>query len=273
MTTIKSSKLFPAVMFKAFVLVLVIASPYVVSTFQPPIRMQQRAQRWPNLSLNHCQHRLFEVLTLSSSKRNNHDLEEIQPNTRSLNTFQRREFIQLASFSAAVASLFFPQPLPIGSSSSSISSVANAVVMSNDSVDASVFQAGQALGPQRAKARFVQAKQSLQYLIDHYDEIVAQGGGDNVRRYLGTVGVSSGLYGIPKVLKELQEEAKDIVEFTENMNEFDFSLRAADTAVYSANFVEFSAAKTKPEKFFEDARLESERMMVYMDAMAAELDL
>jgi Asp-tRNA(Asn)/Glu-tRNA(Gln) amidotransferase C subunit len=74
-------------------------------------------------------------------------------------------------------------------------------------------------------------------------------------------------------MKELQEEASDIVEYTENMSEFDYSLRSADTSVYSANFVEFSSAKTKPEKFFEDARTEIERMQVYMDNMAAELKL
>ena len=63
-----------------------------------------------------------------------------------------------------------------------------------------------------------------------------------------------GMYGIPRVMKELQEEANDIVEYTENMNDFDAYLRQADTSCYSANFVEFSAAKTKPEKFFQDAK-------------------
>jgi hypothetical protein len=43
--------------------------------------------------------------------------------------------------------------------------------------------------------------------------------------------------------------------------------------VYSANFVEYSAAKTKPEKFFEDARIEIDRMQVYLDEMISQLDL
>ena len=135
-----------------------------------------------------------------------------------------------------------------------------------------VFKAGEALGVEASKARFVEAQRSLGYLLDNYDDVV-KGGGDNVRRYLGTVGTSSGMYGISKVLKELQEEAADIIIYTETMIEFDAALRAADTAVYSANFVEFSAAKTKPEKFFEDARTEAKRMQVYLNEMASELDI
>lgn len=91
--------------------------------------------------------------------------------------------------------------------------------------DDDVFTAGKPLGLVEAKKRFIVARESLDYLVDHYDEI-SKGGGDNVRRFLGTVGTSSGLYGITKVLKELQEEAKDIVEYTENMTEFDYSLRS-----------------------------------------------
>ena len=147
---------------------------------------------------------------------------------------------------------------------------ANAVVMSSEQ---KVFKAGEPMGVTDALERFQSARKDLQYLIDNYDEIVANGGGDNVRRYLGTVGVTSALYGISKVMKELQEEADDIVEYTENMNEFDAALRAADTACYSANFVEFSAAKTKPEKFFQDALGDIKNMMNKMNNMADELKI
>ena len=152
---------------------------------------------------------------------------------------------------------------------------AGAVVVATEPTTATtkVFAIGQDMSLDDAKDRFRLAKQDLTYLLEHFDGVIAQGGGDNVRRYLGTVGVSSGMYGITKVMKRLQEEAEDIVEYTENMNEFDYSLRAADTACYSANFVEFSAAKTKPEKFFEDALLETERMLVAMEVMAKELKL
>lgn len=150
--------------------------------------------------------------------------------------------------------------------------IATAVVMDSSGTPAVFSSTGQPMTIQEAKDRLIEAKKSLSELVDKYDEI-AKGGGDNVRRYLGTVGVTSGLYGINRVLKTLQEEAKDVVEYTENLNEFDYSLRAADTAVYSANFVEYSSAKTKPEKFFEDARIEIDRMQVYLDEMMSQLDL
>jgi hypothetical protein len=145
--------------------------------------------------------------------------------------------------------------------------------MDNSSDDAKVFKSGEAMDIEEAKARFLKAEKDLQYLVDHYDDVVKSGGGDNVRRYLGTVGLTSAMYGIMKVMKDLQPEALDIVEYTEAMDEFDSSLRAADTACYSANFVEYSAAKTKPEKFFKDALIESKRMLNSMDAMASELNL
>jgi hypothetical protein len=152
---------------------------------------------------------------------------------------------------------------------------ASAVVVATEPATAAtkVFAIGRDMSLDDAKDRFRSAQRDLTYLLEHFDAVIAQGGGDNVRRYLGTVGVSSGMYGITKVMKRLQEEAGDIVEYTENMNEFDYSLRAADTACYSANFVEFSAAKTKPEKFFEDALLETERMLAAMEVMAKELKL
>ena len=120
--------------------------------------------------------------------------------------------------------------------------------------DAKLFAAGKPLGKEKAIERFKMAQSDLNYLLENYDTIT-EGGGDNVRRYLGTVGVTSSMYGISKVLKELQGEADDIVEYTENMNEFNAYLGQADTACYSANFVEFSAAKTKPEEFFKNAKI------------------
>ena len=130
---------------------------------------------------------------------------------------------------------------------------ASAVMMSVDDPVIKLFNSGRALGKELAVERFKLARDDLNYLLKNYDEI-SLGGGDSVRRYLGTVGVTSGLYGITKILKELQDEADDFVEYTENMNEFDVYLRQADTSCYSANFVEFSSAKTKPEKFLNDAK-------------------
>ena len=71
-------------------------------------------------------------------------------------------------------------------------------------------------------------------IIITYASGINKGSGDNVRSYLGTVGVATLMYGITKVLKELQEQADDIVEYTENMNEFNAYLSAADNACYSS---------------------------------------
>lgn len=57
-----------------------------------------------------------------------------------------------------------------------------------------VFKAGQALSIADAEARLKEGRKSAQSLLDHYNEI-CEGGGDNVRRYLGTVGTTSGLFG------------------------------------------------------------------------------
>lgn len=146
---------------------------------------------------------------------------------------------------------------------------AGAVMMENTQ---KVFKTGEALGIEASKQRFKEARDVLQYLIDNYDTI-AQGGGDNIRRYLGTVGTTNAMYGIEKVLKELQDEADDIVEFTENMSDFDYYRRAADTAAYSSIFVEYSSAKTKPEQFFKDAKKDIQNMKIYMDRLAADIKL
>ena len=90
-----------------------------------------------------------------------------------------------------------------------------------------VFVAGKELTTEQAKERILKGQESLVYLIDHFEEI-ADGGGDNVRRYLGTVGTTSGMYGISKAMKQLQNEADDIVEYTETMNEVNSAIAGAE---------------------------------------------
>lgn len=103
--------------------------------------------------------------------------------------------------------------------------VANAATMENSQ---KVFVAGKELTIEQAKERIVKGQESLVYLIDHFEEIVDGGGGDNVRRYLGTVGTTSGMYGISRVMKQLQDEADDIVEYTETMNEVNSAIAGAE---------------------------------------------
>lgn len=109
--------------------------------------------------------------------------------------------------------------------------------------------------------RLRQARASLNELLQNYDTI-AQQGGDNIRRYLGTVGTTSGLVGIDKVFRELQDSIDvDIVEFIETKADFEYYLQAADTAAYSSIFVDYSSAKGKPEDYYKEAK----KAIVQMD--------
>ena len=146
--------------------------------------------------------------------------------------------------------------------------VANAAMKS----DQTVFTAGKDLTIEEAKARFQEGQASLDYLLAHYDEI-CEGGGDNVRRYLGTVGTSSGLYGIAKVMKILQDAADDIVEYTETMNEINAALIGADGSAYMAIFTEASTSGVPPAKYYGDAKIEIERAIRSMQEIAKQLDI
>jgi hypothetical protein len=140
-----------------------------------------------------------------------------------------------------------------------------------------VFEVGKDLTVDQALDRFRQGQQSLQYLLDHYDEICQKGGGDNVRRYLGTVGVTSGLYGIPKVLKilkdELADDLDDIVEFNELSEELVAAIQQADGSAYMAIFTTTSTSGVPAQKYFEDAKMEVEQARKTMEALAQRLHL
>lgn len=138
--------------------------------------------------------------------------------------------------------------------------------------DQNVFKVGKDLTDEEALARFNEGRKSLKYLLDNFDQICT-GGGDNIRRYLGTVGTTSGLWGISKVMRSLQDKAEDVIEFTETMNEVDASLRGADSAAYMAIFVSTSSSSTPPEKYFEDARIESKRALQAMNELAEQIDM
>lgn len=185
--------------------------------------------------------------------------QDVIPARKRTTAFSRRRVWDVCLWMSAVAAAVVIPPFP-----------SNAVMM--EQPKEKVFEVGQAMGIPQAKQRFQEARKTLDYLIIHYDDISKEGG-DNVRRYLGTVGTTSPMYGITKVLKELQDESNDAIEFIENASEFDYYLRAADTAVYSANFVEYSAAKTPPAKFFADAKADCIQMKKYMSNMANELGL
>ena len=85
---------------------------------------------------------------------------------------------------------------------------AHAVVLDNSSIKVGTLKD---LTLSEAEQRFRDGRKTVDYLLQNYDSI-CDGGGDNVRRYLGTVGTSSGLFGIQKAMKALSERADDIVE-------------------------------------------------------------
>jgi hypothetical protein len=144
-----------------------------------------------------------------------------------------------------------------------------AVVMENTQT---VFKAGQPLTMDEAVERLKKGRKDIQYLLDHYDEVCA-GGGDNVRRYLGTVGITSGLFGISKVMNTLSERADDFVEFTEVANEVNKSIQLADGSAYMAIFVTTSTSQTPPSKYFGDAKIEIKRCIKALDELAALVDV
>ena len=148
------------------------------------------------------------------------------------------------------------------------SSVANAAMKS----DQTVFAVGRDLTIEDAKGRFREGQASLDYLLDHYDEICS-GGGDNVRRYLGTVGTTSGLYGIAKVMKTMQPEAEDVVEYTETMNEINASLVGADGSAYMAIFTGSSTSGVPEEKYYEDVKTDVKRAIGLMQDLAKQMNI
>lgn len=152
--------------------------------------------------------------------------------------------------------------------SSSADAVANAAMKS----DQTVFEVGKDLSVDDAKARFREGQASLNYLLEHYDEI-CEGGGDNVRRYLGTVGTTSGLYGIAKVMKTMQSEAEDIVEYTETMNEINAALVGADGSAYMAIFTGTSTSGVPEEKYYADAKVEIKRAIISMKELGKQMNI
>jgi hypothetical protein len=173
----------------------------------------------------------------------------------------RREFLR-----------HIPILLGVGSAASTLLPCANAVTMKPPENESAIFQTGQLLTPVEARKRFQQGQASLQYLMNHYDEICL-GGGDNVRRYLGTVGTSSGLYGLAKVMRSLQDEAEDLVDFTELQTEIETSIQQANGSAYMAIFVSTSTSGVPPEKYFRDALIEIKRASKGMDEMSALLSM
>ena len=138
--------------------------------------------------------------------------------------------------------------------------------------DQTVFEVGRDLTPDEARSRFREGRDSLEYLLENYDAI-CEGGGDNIRRYLGTVGTTSGLYGIQKVMKTMMNSADDIVDYTETMERVNAALVGADGSAYMAIFTETSTSGVPKEKYFRDAKIEAQRARAAMEDLAKQMNI
>ena len=112
-----------------------------------------------------------------------------------------------------------------------------------------------ALDSDGAKTQWKSAVKTIDNLLDNWDTI-AKGGGDAIRNELGTQGITSPLFQIDKALKVLRDNVDDIVEFTEQSEEFGLTLSRADSMAYSANFAGGSGKPTPPAVYIEKSRKE-----------------
>lgn len=78
---------------------------------------------------------------------------------------------------------------------------------------------------------------------------VAAGGGDSIRRELGTVGTTSPLFDAEKAFKALAEEVEDPELYFETLEKLKEAVSNADADAYSSIFSMNSAAATPPQVY------------------------
>ena len=109
--------------------------------------------------------------------------------------------------------------------------------------------------PTAAKKQITAAYIALEELESDFDKVSGSGGGDGVRRVLGTVGTDSPLYLIEKALRLLFEADETLpMEYIDKTESFMNNIATADSEAYSAIFIEFSSAKGKPEDYFKKSK-------------------
>jgi hypothetical protein len=107
-----------------------------------------------------------------------------------------------------------------------------------------------------AQIQWKRSETVIDDLLQNWPTVVAQAGGDGIRRELGTVGTTSPLFQIDKALRVLRDEAEDLIEFTDQTEEFQLALSRADSMAYSANFAGGSGKPTPPAFYIEKSRNE-----------------
>ena len=126
--------------------------------------------------------------------------------------------------------------------------------------------------PAAAKKQIAAGYVELGKLADDFDKVTSTGGGDGVRRVLGTVGTESPVYLIEPAFRLLFEEDDTLpMEYIEKLESLMRNLSSADSEAYSAIFIEFSSAKGKPADYFarskaavKGARADWKEMMGYL---------
>ena len=93
---------------------------------------------------------------------------------------------------------------------------------------------GSARGAEDPRTQWKAAVKELDAIIVEFEDI--QGGGDGIRRRLGTVGTSSPLFQIEKVCQKLLPVAEDPGEFAEALEDFMLGIGRVDGMAYSSNF-------------------------------------
>lgn len=108
-----------------------------------------------------------------------------------------------------------------------------------------------ASNPAAAKKQIAAGYEELGKLIDDFDKVSGDGGGDGIRRKLGVVGTESPLYLIEPAFRLLFESDESLpMEYIDTLEQLMRNLSSADSEAYSAIFIEFSSAKGKPADYF-----------------------
>jgi hypothetical protein len=119
-----------------------------------------------------------------------------------------------------------------------------------------------------AKDQWKQSVRVIDAMLSDWSSLATKGG-DAIRVELGTQGTTSPLFQIEKALRALRDEAEDLVEFTEQSDEFLLRLAAADSMAYSANFAGGSGKPTPPAVYIEKSKKEVEDMQRIAKALSA----
>ena len=123
-----------------------------------------------------------------------------------------------------------------------------------------------AISTEAAKEQWKESVKVIDAMLSDWSSLK---GGDAIRVGLGTQGTTSPLFQIDKALKVLRDEAEDLVEFTEQSDEFLLRIAAADSMAYSANFAGGSGKPTPPAVYIEKSKKEVEDMQKIAKALSA----